>query len=67
MLTEPLEEFIQKEIDNGFEPFFVNGTVGTMALNAFDSIETLSKICKTYKLWLHVDGAYCYGSIFSTK
>ena len=28
---------------------------------------TLADICEKYKLWLHVDGAYCGAVIFSEK
>ena len=65
--AEHLEELVQKDINDGLEPFFVNATAGTTVLGAFDAIEALSKICKKHKLWLHVDGAYCGGAIFSTK
>ena len=58
---------ISEDIAAGFEPFFVNATAGTTVLGAFDAIEPLSKICKKYNLWLHVDGAYCGSVIFSNK
>jgi glutamate/tyrosine decarboxylase-like PLP-dependent enzyme len=67
MLATHLEELIQKDITNGLEPFFVNATAGTTVLGAFDSIEALSNVCKKHKLWVHVDGAYCGGVIFSAK
>ncbi|WP_296380843.1 pyridoxal-dependent decarboxylase [Winogradskyella sp.] len=67
MLTEHLDKIIQKDINDGFEPFFVNATAGTTVLGAFDDIEAISKVCEKHKLWLHVDGAYCGGVIFSEK
>ncbi|WP_179005064.1 pyridoxal phosphate-dependent decarboxylase family protein [Winogradskyella forsetii] len=67
MLVEHLQELIQKDIDNGLTPFFVNATAGTTVLGAFDDIEAISKICKSHNLWLHVDGAYCGGVIFSNS
>ncbi|WP_179022286.1 pyridoxal phosphate-dependent decarboxylase family protein [Winogradskyella forsetii] len=67
MLVEHLQELIQKDIDNGLTPFFVNATAGTTVLGAFDDIEAISKICKYHNLWLHVDGAYCGGVIFSNR
>ena len=51
----------------GFHAFFVNATAGTTVLGAFDPIEPISKICKTHKLWLHLDGAYCGVVIFSKR
>lgn len=67
MLSTHLEDLILKDLDNGFEPFFINATAGTTVLGAFDNITAISKIAKKYDLWLHVDGAYCGGVIFSNK
>ena len=67
MIPEALENQIQKDLDNGLSPFFVNATAGTTVLGAFDPIESISEICEKYKLWLHVDGAYCGSVIFSEK
>jgi len=65
MLAEHLDELVQKDIHAGYTPFFVNATAGTTVLGAFDDIESISRVCKKYNLWLHVDGAYCGGVIFS--
>ncbi|RDK84165.1 pyridoxal phosphate-dependent decarboxylase family protein [Marinirhabdus gelatinilytica] len=67
MLPEALQKLIEKDIEDGNHPFFVNATAGTTVLGAFDSIEPLSEICKKHNLWLHVDGAYCGSIIFSNK
>lgn len=67
MLAEHLEELIINDLKEGFQPFFVNATAGTTVLGAFDNIETISDVCKKHNLWLHVDGAYCGGVIFSKK
>ena len=67
MLPEKLEEQILIDIEKGYAPFFLNATAGTTVLGAFDPIEAVAKICKKYKIWLHVDGAYCGGVIFSEK
>ena len=65
ILAQDLDEQITKDIDQGYQPFFVNATAGTTVLGAFDPIEALSKICKKHDVWLHVDGAYCGAVIFS--
>jgi len=65
MLADDLELQIKNDIALGCEPFFVNATAGTTVLGAFDDITSISKVCKTYNLWLHVDGAYCGAVIFS--
>ncbi len=67
MKPDKLNKAIEQDLEKGYTPFFVNATAGTTVLGAFDDIKTLSKICKKYKLWLHVDGAYCGGVIFSEK
>ncbi|MFK7782534.1 pyridoxal phosphate-dependent decarboxylase family protein [Psychroserpens sp.] len=65
LLVEDLEIQIQKDLEIGNHPFFVNATAGTTVLGAFDDVESISNVCKTYKLWLHLDGAYCGSVIFS--
>jgi sulfinoalanine decarboxylase/sulfinoalanine decarboxylase/aspartate 1-decarboxylase len=67
MIPQELEEQIKKDLSLGFQPFFVNATAGTTVLGAFDELPPLSVICKKYNLWLHGDGAYCGGVIFSEK
>ena len=65
MIPEKLKLQIDKDLAKGFSPFFVNATAGTTVLGAFDDIPPLTNICKRYNLWLHLDGAYCGGVIFS--
>ncbi|MCC1483238.1 pyridoxal phosphate-dependent decarboxylase family protein [Winogradskyella immobilis] len=67
MSPEHLNQTIVEDINNGHIPFFVNATAGTTVLGAFDDITAISKVCKAHQLWLHVDGAYCGGVIFSKQ
>jgi len=67
MRSEKLEQMVADDLANGLHPFFVNATAGTTVLGAFDDLESVSRICKKFNLWLHADGAYCGGVIFSTK
>jgi len=67
MLPEDLDFQIQQDLAKGNQPFFVNATAGTTVLGAFDNVEQISKVCKIYDLWLHLDGAYCGGVIFSNR
>ena len=55
------------DIENGFVPFYLNATAGTTVLCAFDNILDLSRICKEYNIWLHVDGAFGGSVIFTNK
>ncbi|WP_047551144.1 pyridoxal phosphate-dependent decarboxylase family protein [Psychroserpens sp. Hel_I_66] len=65
MLSSHLDQQIQIDKDQGYQPFFVNATAGTTVLGAFDDVKSISKVCKKYGLWLHLDGAYCGAVIFS--
>ncbi|MEM5564033.1 aminotransferase class V-fold PLP-dependent enzyme [Psychroserpens sp. AS72] len=65
MLATDLDQQISKDIEQGYQPFFVNATAGTTVLGAFDNVIQISKICKKHDVWLHLDGAYCGAVIFS--
>ena len=67
MITEKLEEQIIDDINKGFIPTYVNATAGTTVLGVFDPIDEIADITEKYKIWLHVDGAYCGSVIFSEK
>lgn len=67
LLSDHLEELILADLEIGNTPFYVNLTAGTTVLGAYDPIPPASRICKKYNLWLHVDGAYGGGVIFSKK
>lgn len=67
MIVAKLEEQILSDISNGFIPTYVNATAGTTVLGAFDPIDEIADITEKYGIWLHVDGAYCGGVIFSDK
>lgn len=67
MIPEQLTKAIEKDLAAGLSPFFVNATAGTTVMGAFDPVEPLADICAEHALWLHVDGAYCGGVIFSEE
>ena len=62
-----LEQQIKKDIKNNFTPTYLNATAGTTVMCAFDDVRKLVKICKKYKIWLHLDGAFGGSVIFSKK
>lgn len=65
--SEDLERQIQKDLAAGHLPFYINATAGTTVLGAFDDVEAIAPIAQKYNLWLHLDGAYCGGVLFSKK
>ena len=67
MIPAKLEEQIIEDLSNGFIPTYVNATAGTTVLGAFDPIDEIVDITEKYKVWLHVDGAYCGSVIFSDE
>jgi len=67
MIPAKLEEQISEDLGNGFIPAYVNATAGTTVLGAFDPIDEIADITEKYKIWLHVDGAYCGSVIFSDE
>ena len=67
MIPEKLDAQIIDDLSEGFIPTYVNATAGTTVLGAFDPIDQIADITEKYKVWLHVDGAYSGGVIFSKK
>jgi sulfinoalanine decarboxylase len=67
MIPEKLEEQIVQDLSDGFIPTYVNATAGTTVLGAFDPFDAIADITEKYKIWLHIDGAYCGTVIFSEK
>ncbi|OUR94444.1 cysteine synthase [Flavobacteriales bacterium 34_180_T64] len=67
MIADDLNRLVKQDIEKGYLPFFVNATAGTTVLGAFDDIASISQVCKTHNLWLHLDGAYCGSVIFSNR
>ena len=53
-----LDITINKDINSGFKPIMVIGTAGDVSTGVVDNLKKVSKICKKYDLWFHIDGAY---------
>ena len=56
--TEVLRKQIKQDVENGFKPFMVVGTGGSVGTGSVDPLPEIYKICKEFNLWFHVDGAY---------
>ena len=52
-----LERHIIEDIEKGLQPLMVIAAIGTTGSTAIDPLESIGKIAKKYKLWLHVDAA----------
>lgn len=55
---EALKLQIKTDIENGFLPFCIIGTAGTVNTGAIDDLEALANVAKTHNMWFHIDGAY---------
>jgi glutamate/tyrosine decarboxylase-like PLP-dependent enzyme len=53
-----LEKQIRENRDQGLQPFAVIGTAGSVGTGAVDPLAEIAALCRDYKLWFHVDGAY---------
>jgi glutamate/tyrosine decarboxylase-like PLP-dependent enzyme len=58
MDTDELEVRYRRDIDEGYRPFLVVGSAGTVSTGAVDPLPELAAFCQERKLWFHVDGAY---------
>lgn len=53
-----LSKKIESDIENGFIPAYVCGTIGTTGTAGVDNIKKLSELKSKYDFWLHIDAAY---------
>ena len=58
MDPDALADQIEHDLMQGWTPFLIVGTAGTVSTGAVDPLPRLAEIAKRYKLWFHVDGAY---------
>jgi glutamate decarboxylase len=62
-----LESAVQRAIQDGFTPFYVNATAGTTVLGAFDPLTEIADICQKYRMWMHVDGSWGGSVVFCSR
>ncbi len=53
--------------NEGLIPLYVAATAGTVDVGAIDNLVEISRICKKYNLWMHVDGAYGALGVLSSR
>jgi aromatic-L-amino-acid decarboxylase len=56
-----LSETIARDLRDGFKPLATIATVGTTSTASVDPVPEIAKICREFKVWLHIDGAYGAG------
>jgi glutamate/tyrosine decarboxylase-like PLP-dependent enzyme len=67
MRMDLLEEAMMQDRREGFSPFCVVGSAGTVTTGAIDPLDALADFCAEEGLWLHVDGAYGALAILSER
>ncbi|QJR34834.1 pyridoxal phosphate-dependent decarboxylase family protein [Gemmatimonas groenlandica] len=53
-----LRGMIERDRQNGLDPFCVMGTAGTVNTGATDALPAIAQLCRDESLWFHVDGAF---------
>jgi aromatic-L-amino-acid decarboxylase len=53
-----LEQTIAEDRAQGYTPFFIAATAGTVNTGAIDPLGAVADVAKRHGLWFHVDGAY---------
>ena len=67
MAINKLKNAIAKDRLEGLHPFCIIASAGTTNTGTIDPLNEIAKICKTEKLWFHVDGAYGAAAMLSKK
>ncbi|XP_039609846.1 glutamate decarboxylase 2 [Polypterus senegalus] len=67
MIPSDLERRIIEAKQKGYVPFFVSATAGTTVYGAFDPLIAIADVCRKYKIWMHVDGAWGGSLVMSRK
>jgi len=53
-----LEVRYRQDRSQGYQPFLVIGSAGTVSTGAVDRLPELAAWCQEHRVWFHVDGAY---------
>jgi aromatic-L-amino-acid/L-tryptophan decarboxylase len=53
-----LREHLASDINNGFRPFCIVASAGTVNTGAVDPLNEIAQVAEEFGLWLHIDGAY---------
>jgi glutamate/tyrosine decarboxylase-like PLP-dependent enzyme len=58
MDLDHLERRYRQDIEEGYQPFLVVGSAGTVSTGAVDPLPAMAAFSREHGLWFHVDGAY---------
>lgn len=55
---QKLAEQIASDQAQGYEPFLIVGSAGTVDVGAIDDLAALAELAQQHQCWFHIDGAY---------
>lgn len=58
MSISALRAAIERDVSDGYRPFMVVASGGTVSTGAVDDLKAVRAVCDEFGLWMHVDGAY---------
>ena len=58
MRVDVLRQTIETDLGEGFRPFCVVGSAGTVNTGVVDPLAEIADVAADFQLWFHVDGAY---------
>jgi len=67
MQPDDLRQKMEEANEQGKNRFFVNATLGTTVLGAFDPLSEIAELLSSHRSWLHVDAAWGGAALMSEK
>ena len=67
MDMETLRAAVRADLAAGRKPFAVIATAGTTNTGSVDPLPEIAEICRTYGMWMHVDGAFGASILLSSN
>lgn len=53
-----MEALFQEDVDKGLVPTYFITTLGSTTSLSIENLQEISKACKKYGVWLHIDAAH---------
>ena len=58
MRVDDLNDRLTEDLAQGYHPFAVVASTGTVNTGAIDPLREIADVCRRYSIWFHIDGAY---------
>ncbi|GJN82846.1 glutamate decarboxylase [Purpureocillium lilacinum] len=67
MRADKLRELVARAKQQGKTPLYVNATAGSTVRGSYDPFEDISRICKEFGMWMHIDASWGGPVVFSAQ